>query len=207
MQNNFQTSSNPATAKSMNDTETKNATPQTEQTGDVDARYDLVLLNPASVRLFRTGGPTSALRATISDEQLGAERSYLRVQVARAFPLRNPDRYIGLRDGADKDIGMLVTLDGLDSESRRLTDEELFRRYFLPKIIKVNDVKDEFGLTTWEVETDKGSRRFVVRNLRDSAHELSATRVLLTDTDGNRWEFPDVRKLDEKSYAIIQRVL
>jgi len=32
-------------------------------------------------------------------------------------------------------------------------------------------------------------------------------QVLVTDSDGNRYEFPDVRKLDDKSFAVMQRVL
>jgi hypothetical protein len=170
-----------------------------------DARFDLILLDPAEVRLFRTGG--SVVRLELSDPQVGAPRSYVRVTVARAFPLSDPDHYIGLRDGKDQDIGMLRSLDGLDADSRALAEEELTRRYFLPKILRVNDVKEEFGITTWDVETDKGPRTFNVRHMRDAVQSLTPTRVLVTDSEGNRWEFPDVRTLDDKSYEIIQRVL
>ena len=180
---------------------------EAETTSEADARYDIVLLDSRHVRLFRTGGPTSALRLTLSDPKVGPPRSYLRVHVARAFPLSDPDRYIGLRDAQDKDIGLLETLDGLDPDSRARIDEELHRRYFLPKIVRVNHVKEEFGMTTWDVETDKGHRNFVIRNLRDSVQELSPTRILVTDSDGNRYEFPDVRQLDDKSFAVMQRVL
>ena len=170
-----------------------------------DARFDLILLDPTKVRLFRTGGST--VRLTLSDPAVAAERSYLRVTIARAFPLSDPGHYIGLRDGKDQDIGMLRSLDGLDADSRALAEEELARRYFLPKILRVNDVKEEFGFTTWDVETDKGPRTFTVRHMRDAVQSLTPTRVLVTDSDGNRWEFPDVRQLDDKSYGIMQRVL
>lgn len=178
---------------------------ETESVAVSDARFDLILLDPKHVKFFRTGG--SAARLTLSDPQVGAERSYPKVSVARAFPLSRPNTYIGLRDGSDKDIGMLVSLDALDAESRKIIDEELFRRYFLPKIERVTAVKEEFGLTTWDVETDRGTRRFVVRNLRDAVQNLSSTRLLITDMDGNRFEFPDVRQLDERSFGILQRVL
>lgn len=170
-----------------------------------DARFDLILLDPSTVRLFHTGG--SIVRLELSDPQIGPARTYLRVSIARGFPLSDPDRYFGLRDGADKDIGMLAALEGLDAESRAIVEEELTRRYFLPKVLRVKDIKDEFGFTSFDVETDKGPRAFVVRHLRESVQSLSPTRVLVTDVDGNRWEFPDVRALDEKSYAVMQRVL
>jgi hypothetical protein len=170
-----------------------------------DASYELVVLDPKAVRLFRTGGST--VRLTLNDPRVGAERSYISVAIARAFPLSDPERYIGLRDGNDKDIGMLAELGGLDAESRAIAEEELERRYFLPRVRRVASVKEEFGMTTWEVETDKGRRTFIVHNLREAVQDLSPTRVLVTDMDGNRYEFPDSRQLDDRSYGILQRVL
>ena len=101
---------------------------------------------------------------------------------------------------------MLQTLDGLDDLSRQIVAEELSRRYFLPKVQSVSFVKEEFGTSTWEVETDKGPRKFIVQNLRDSAQDLSPGRVLITDKDGVRYEFPDVSALDAKSRAILSKV-
>ncbi len=205
MQNNFQT--NGAGSSRVTETTPEKAveTSTATESAASDARFDLILLDPAHVRLFRTGG--SALRLTLSDPQIGSERSYLRVAVARAFPLSNPNQYIGLRDGADKDIGMLVTLDGLEPETRALIDDALHRRYFLPRVTRVRNVREEFGSSTWEVDTDKGPFTFVVRNLRDSVQELTPTRILITDVDGSRFDIPDIRKLEDKSYAILQRVL
>jgi hypothetical protein len=169
-----------------------------------DANFDLVLLDPAQVTLFRTNG--AAVRATITDPVLGPERTYLRVQVARAFPLSLPDRYIGLRDDKDKEIGMLVTLDGLDRDSRAILDEELARRYFVPKILRFISFTEDFGNYTFTVETDRGESTFPVSNLRDSLTELLPRgRYLLTDREGERYEIPDIERLDAKTYALLQR--
>lgn len=172
---------------------------------NTDPSFDLILLDPAKVSLFRTGG--DAVRATITDPQLGAERTYVQVQVARAFPLSLPESYIGLRDAKDKDIGMLVTLEGLDPESRRLLDDELARRYFLPKITRVLKVKKEFDTVNWEVETDKGPRKFVVHNLKDSVHQIPRGPVLITDRTGARYEIPDLAQLPGDAVALLMRVL
>jgi hypothetical protein len=176
-----------------------------EETEAADAAFDLILLDPTLVTLFRTGGST--VRATIADPQIGAERSYLRVQIARAFPLSDPDHYIGLRDEKDKDIGMLPSLAGLDADSRRIVDEELHRRYFLPVIQHVVSVKEEYGTITFDVETDKGRRLFYVQNIRESVQDLPPHRLLITDRDGNRYEFPDTTLLTGKTYTVLQRVL
>lgn len=176
-----------------------------EEQEEPDANYDLILLDPAHVTLFRTGGST--VHATITDPQIGAERSYRIVRIARAFPLSKPFEYIGLRNGDDKDIGMLQTLAGMEPESRRIVDEELNRRYFVPKVLRVIHLKEEFGNFAWNVETDKGPRTFVVPNMRESAIEVSPNRVLVTDKDGVRYEFPDISRLDAKSQALFLRVL
>lgn len=172
---------------------------------EVDTAFELILLEPSKVKLFRTGG--SGVRATITDSQIGAERSYLRVQAARAFPLGDVDRFIGLRDDRDKDVGMLASLDGLDPDSRKILLEELNRRYFLPVIQHVKKIKEEWGTVTIEAETDKGDRTFYVQNLRESVQDLPPHRLLVTDRDGNRFEFPNTEQLDPKTMAIFQRVL
>lgn len=175
-------------------------TPDTEE----DGAPDLILLDPETLRLFRTGG--SAVRMTVEGVPGRADRSYVRVQIARAFPFSMPSSYFGIRDAADKDVGLLVTLDGLAPESRRIVDEELERRYFLPRILRVLSVKEEPGLVAWDVETDKGRRQFYIQNLRESVHTLGPpTRLLLTDKDCNRFEIADVSTMDAKTRAVLNR--
>ncbi|MBC8102493.1 MAG: DUF1854 domain-containing protein [Cytophagales bacterium] len=183
------------------------ATPDAPKPADASVEY--VALNPERIRLFRSGVPGDVtVRLTVDDPALGPPRSWRRVQIARAFPLSKPDEYIGLRDAADKDVGTLATLVGLDAESRRIVDEELLRRYFLPVILLVHDVKEEFGTTTWDVDTDKGRKTFIVQNLRESVWEMVPNqRAIITDKDGLRYEFPDVARLDAKSYNVLSRVL
>ena len=68
-------------------------------------------------------------------------------------------------------------------------------------------VKEEFGTVYWKVDTDRGEKEIIVRNLRDNLQELSSSRIIITDVDGNRFEFPDVNKLDSKNLSIIMRNL
>jgi hypothetical protein len=174
-----------------------------------DASIEYVAFNPKMIRLFRSGKPGDVtVRATVDDPAIGPARSWRRIQVARAFPLSKPNQYIGLRDAADKDVGMLATLDGLDAESRSIIDEELNRRYFLPIIQHVHTVKEEYGITTWDVDTDKGRRTFMVQNLRESVWEMVPNqRAIITDKDGLRYEFPDLTGLDAKTMSVLSRVL
>ena len=163
------------------------------------ASFELRILDARQMKVFRHAGIT---RLT-----LGVDRSWKKISVARAFPLSDPEHYIGFLDGSGKDVGMLHDPAILDVESRKVVDDELAKRYFVPIVEKVVEVKEEFGTVYWTLETDRGQREVIVRNLRDNLQELSATRVIITDVDGNRFEFPDVTTLDTKSQGLILRNL
>jgi hypothetical protein len=59
---------------------------------------------------------------------LANDRSWIKISVARAFPLSDPDHYVGFLDAAGKDMGMLYDPALLDSSSRHIVEEELERR-------------------------------------------------------------------------------
>jgi hypothetical protein len=163
------------------------------------ASFELRILDPRKIRVFRNAGVP---RLTLDND-----RSWAKVSVARAFPLSDPEHYIGFLDGAGKDVGILHDPGLLDPESRKVVEEELEKRYFVPIVERVTAVKEEFGTIYWTVETDRGTKEIVVRNLRDNIQELSQSRIIITDADGNRFEFPDTSKLDNKSLGIIMRNL
>ncbi|MBC7806661.1 MAG: DUF1854 domain-containing protein [Akkermansiaceae bacterium] len=179
-----------------------------ETTPVIETDSDLILLTPASARLFRSAPESATVRLTVeNDPSLSPDRSYRQVRIARAFPFANPDKYIGLRDGADKDIGTFVTLDGIDKESRQIITEELERRYFLPVWKRTVRILDKYGIVEWEMETDRGIRTYLLRNIKDSVQHLSFNRVLVTDPDGNRFEIADTSILDPRSYDVMAKAL
>jgi hypothetical protein len=162
---------------------------------------DIRVLDAAAVRVFRTDGD-ARVRMTLADD-----RSYLSVRVARAFPFSDPMRYIGFRDARDRDIGLVVDAAELDSESQAVVAEELERRYFTPKAQKVISVKEEHGAVTWELVTDRGPRRFVVRNIRENSFPIGPDRMILTDAEGNRIEFYDPVHYGQKAYEVLAKVM
>jgi hypothetical protein len=158
------------------------------------------LLDPHKVRVWR--GPDGRVRMEIE-----GDRGIIHVRVARCFPLSRPGRYIGFRDEADKDIGTVVEPSELDAESQRVVEEELKKRYFVPVITRIDEIREEFGVSYWTVDTDKGPREFVVRGLHDDIYEMEGNRILVIDVDGNRFDIPDYSVLDPKSYALIEGIL
>ena len=154
----------------------------------------------ANLRLFRE--PAWILRLTIDDD-----RSYLKVKVVRAAPLSHPNRYICLLDAKDEEIYMIDDLTQLDLEARALIEEELDRRYLTAAIQRVHAVRNEYGTSYWDVQTNRGPREFVVQNVAENAQWLGDHRLLIIDVDGNRFEIPRLDELDKKSLAAVEQVV
>ena len=155
---------------------------------------------PARVRVWKM--PGGASRAEID-----GERSVLRAQFRRLFPLSKPHEYIVLQDGDRKEVAILRTLDGMPDHSRIIVEEELDRRYFTPKISRITKLVLEAGMWRFETETDRGQSTFYVRNWRDSAHEIGLNRWLVHSVDGQRYAIPTTETLDEHSQDLLEQLL
>jgi hypothetical protein len=161
------------------------------------------ITDPKTLRLFFD--PPGTLRLTIGD---GWESySYGTVRLYQAAPLSMPGRYLSLQDSKSEEIFMADPLEALNPESQTVAGEELHRRYLTAKVEAVTNIKTEFGITYWNVRTDRGERDFVVQSLSESCVWLSDTHILLIDVDGNRFEIPDRTVLDAASQENLATVL
>ena len=158
------------------------------------------MLDPQRVALRR--GPSGQFRCEIADD-----RCYLDVRAAYCFPLGLHGRYVALFEGLTGEIGVLPDPRELDPESQQVLEEIVERRYFIPIIERVKWVREEYGVVYWSVETDRGPRDFVCRGLRDAVAEVSESRLLITDVDGNRFEIPDYTCLGRAVQVMLDRVL
>lgn len=157
-------------------------------------------VEPETIHLFRE--PPWVLRLTIE-----GDRSYLKVRVVCAAPLSQPDRYICFLDEKNEVICTVDDPIDLDEVSQRLIKEELEQRYMTAIIKRVDSLKSEFGVSYWEVQTNRGNREFVVRNVSENAQWITDRRLLLLDVDGNRFEISNLEVLDKKSRGLIEMVL
>ena len=157
----------------------------------------LVLLDPAALTFFTHG---ATLRLTIADD-----RSYLRVSVLRAFPLSEPDRFLSIRDGANKEIGLLVDAAALSADNRSLVAADLECRYVIPVVTLIHPAKERFGTVDWTMATDRGEVRFTTRNLRENVQRPSPERLILNDVDGNRYDIRNVDALPRDSQELLFR--
>jgi len=138
---------------------------------------------------------------------IAPDRCYLTVRAVRAFPLSEASRYFVLLDGANQEIGVIRNPRELDAESRRLLDRMIHEHYFIPVIKRIRLLREEFGVSRWVVETDRGEREFFVREPRDNVFSLGEGRVMVVDADGNRYDIPDAAELDPASLHRLERYL
>lgn len=124
------------------------------------------------------------------------------VRPVRLFPLSFPDGYIALLDHDDKEVLVIRDAGELDLRARQALQDELERAYLLPRIERVLDIQEEFGVLHWHVITDRGERRFDMRG-RDEVQTLTPTRFLVRDIDGNRFEVADLHALDRWSQHLL----
>lgn len=146
-------------------------------------------LTSENARFSRTEGGFVSLKTV--------DKEYTRVGVYLTFPLTNPEEFISIREADEKakEIGMIENLSQLEPDQQEMIREQIKLRYFIPVIIKVMDVKDEYGYAYWHVQTNFGVCRFTTRMSGDAAVSLSDSRLMVTDIDGNRYEIPDFYKL------------
>jgi len=129
--------------------------------------------------------------------------SYLQVKPVWASPLSFPGKFLALVDGKDQEIVMLPEgLESLEADSRKIVEHELHRRYLNARVLSIDAVKTEFGITYWSVQTDRGPRELVTQSLQENANWMSPNVLMLNDVDGNKYEI-QVDSLDERSRKFV----
>ena len=127
------------------------------------------------------------------------------VEPVRSFPISDPDRLISLLGSEGHELACIADLAALPADMAELIRQELADREFLPRIERVVRVKTSQEPHEWEVITDRGPVRFLLRD--DDIRRLGPTRAILLDMHGVRFYIPDSRQLDAKSRRILSQYL
>ena len=125
------------------------------------------------------------------------------LQPKRLFPFTRPNHYITLLEGAEnmpkKEAAVITDLEELDEESRKAVEDCFEEFYMIPRITRVVDTIFKFGSLRWIVETDRGPIEVRIRNMNSDIKMLDGKRMLVRDSNDNRYEIPDITRLDKKS--------
>jgi hypothetical protein len=124
----------------------------------------------------------------------------------RAFPIAAPNEGLAIVNADGRELAWLNSLSELDGESRRLVEEELASREFLPQIERIVHVSSFATPSTWDVETDRGDARFVLKGEED-IRRVSHSALLIADNHGIQFLIKDMTVLDKGSRKILDRFL
>ena len=133
-----------------------------------------------------------------------------RVSIIRMFPFKHEEEYIVIRQenysrhDKDNELGIIRKISELSDDQAEIVRKELKKRYFIPDIISVSDVKEEFGSATWKTLTSAGEREFTMSDLGTNVRNLGNNKIMLTDVYGNRYYIPDITKADEKTQKVLE---
>ena len=129
---------------------------------------------------------------------------YEDLEPKKLFPFTKTSQFITLLSKEEKEIGFVRDLEEIDDDSRKALEECFHEYYLIPKIQKVLDCEDKFGNLKWTVETDRGVITFQIRNRQSDIKTLHGThRVLVRDSNDNRYEIPDYSILDKRSLRLL----
>lgn len=135
------------------------------------------------------------------------ECCHIGFRATRLFPISRRHDYISIADLTGTEIGIIESLRKMDKAMRRIVLEEIRRRYFVPQITYVHSLKDEFGVLYWDVDTTRGRREFVVREVRENVREFAGGRLQIADVDGNFFEIANVDTLPGRGVTELYRLM
>jgi len=124
----------------------------------------------------------------------------------RAFPIQSPDDGIALVALDGHEVAWIERLAALPDPAQSLIREELATREFMPEILRIDSVTSFSTPCTWQVQTDRGDTRFVLRGDED-IRRVGPTILLVTDSHGIQFLIRDRANLTKDSQKILDRFL
>ena len=129
------------------------------------------------------------------------------VTPVRAFPIAAPGEGLSLVGADGHELLWVPRLEAVTGAARQLIEEELEVREFVPTIQKILAVSSFSTPSTWDVETDRGAARLVLKAEEDIRRLGGRTRLLIAGGDGLQFRVKDTTALDKHSRRLLERFL
>lgn len=136
---------------------------------------------------------------------LNGER-HVDVVAIRAFPVAAPDEAISIVDDHGHELVWIAQLADLSEALRNKVRQALTEREFMPLIQKLHGVSSFATPSTWDIETDRGPTQLVLKGEED-IRRLSASVLLVTDTQGVQYLIRDLHLMNRHSRKLLDRFL
>ncbi len=144
---------------------------------------------------------------TLVDVELYDGRTFQNLEPRRLFPTSGLEKYIILLDENGVEQAIIRDLNTLPPEERKIIADCLEEYYLVPRITRIVETKEKFGVVTLQTETDRGPARIEIRNVLYGLKLVQEYRVLIRDGNDNRYEIPDINKLDRHSRQLLDNYI
>lgn len=124
----------------------------------------------------------------------------------RAFPIAAPLEGVSLVGADGKERVWIAHMNELSASARSLIEAELAVREFMPVIERIKRVSTYSTPSVWDVDTDRGPTQLVLKGEED-IRRLSASRLLIADSQGIQFLVANRLALDKHSKRILERFL
>ena len=136
-------------------------------------------------------------------------KTYEEISLTRLQPFYCLDTYISVAFRNDEEewieIGVIKDLKDMTEEQRTLCSQYLDFRYYIPIITKVYSIRDNrMGYLFVDAETTAGRKKIAVNDWWTNFRINSSGILTVTDSDGNKYQIPDLDKIDKKSYRKLE---
>ncbi|MBQ7314615.1 MAG: DUF1854 domain-containing protein [Clostridia bacterium] len=135
--------------------------------------------------------------------RLSDGRTWDGLQPRRLFPISAPSTYITLLDEQGQEMCVVRALTDLNEDSRHTVEDSLADYYLVPRILRIVQAVEKYGTLRFTVETDRGRKRFDIRNRNHDIRVSPDGYVRIRDADDNRYVIEDYRTLDRQSRAAL----
>ncbi len=140
---------------------------------------------------------------TFVDMTLYTGERFTHLEPRRLFPMTGVSKYITLLDDDGNEVAVIRDLATLPESERAVIEQCLSEYYHVPKIEAITGLSEKFGVIKFFCETDRGACVVEIRNIVHQIKLMYGFRILIRDNDDNRYEIPDIRRLDRKSRGFL----
>ncbi len=137
------------------------------------------------------------------DAEFYTGEKFYELELRRMFPITGLTKYIALVDKNGDEVAVIRNVDDLLPDSKKVVEKCLEEYYMIPRIKRFIKMSEKFKIWMWTAETDRGICTFEIRNHLTAVKPLYDGRILIKDANDNRYEIPDVKKLDKKSMKML----
>ena len=159
-------------------------------------------LTPGAVDIHRCRH--GALHVTIE-----GERACGGVFAVRCLPVRYPRQFLSLRHldehKREVEVGLIRNLDEWPRDVQALIEQSLRKRFFVHTITAIRSLEHYQGYLNFDVDTDLGPRRFIMRWQGDKAQDYGTSGKMLMDTEENRYLVRELEALPERDRGLFLR--